>query len=45
MWPLLTAVVVGGMISDDRQHGTSAIYFSGAHLETGLHSDEVSAWQ
>ena len=28
MWPLLTAVVVGGMISDDRQHGTSAIYFS-----------------
>ena len=28
MWPLLTAIVVGGMISDDRQHGTSAIYFS-----------------
>ena len=28
MWPLLTAVVVRGMISDDRQHGTSAIYFS-----------------
>ena len=28
MWPLLTALVVGGMISDDRQHGTSAIYFS-----------------
>lgn len=28
MWPLLTAVVVGGMISDDRQNGTSAIYFS-----------------
>jgi ABC-type transport system involved in multi-copper enzyme maturation permease subunit len=27
-WPLLTALVVGGMISDDRQHGTSAIYFS-----------------
>ena len=28
MWPLLTAIVVGGMISDDRQHGTSAVYFS-----------------
>ena len=28
MWPLLTAIVVGGMISDDRQNGTSAIYFS-----------------
>ena len=28
MWPLLTALVVGGMISDDRQNGTSAIYFS-----------------
>tara|TARA_B100000579_G_scaffold430728_1_gene444618 strand:+ start:1336 stop:2421 length:1086 start_codon:yes stop_codon:yes gene_type:complete len=27
-WPLLTAVVVGGLISEDRQHGTSAIYFS-----------------
>jgi len=28
MWPLLTALVVGGMISDDRKNGTSAIYFS-----------------
>ncbi len=28
LWPLLTALVVGGMISDDRQHGTSALYFS-----------------
>ena len=28
MWPLLTALVVGGMISDDRRNGTSAIYFS-----------------
>ena len=28
MWPLLTALVVGGMISDDRSNGTSAIYFS-----------------
>ena len=27
-WPLLTALVVGGMISDDRRNGTSAIYFS-----------------
>ena len=27
-WPLITALVVGGMISEDRQHGTSAIYFS-----------------
>jgi ABC-type transport system involved in multi-copper enzyme maturation permease subunit len=27
-WPLLTAMVVGGMISDDRRNGTSAIYFS-----------------
>ncbi|MAK40388.1 MAG: hypothetical protein CL993_01500 [Euryarchaeota archaeon] len=27
-WPLLTALVVGGMISDDRKNGTSAIYFS-----------------
>ncbi len=27
-WPLLTALVVGGLISEDRQHGTSAIYFS-----------------
>ncbi|MEO2208869.1 MAG: ABC transporter permease [Candidatus Poseidoniia archaeon] len=28
MWPVLTALVVGGMISDDRKNGTSAIYFS-----------------
>lgn len=28
MWPLLTALVVGGMISDDRKNGTSALYFS-----------------
>ena len=28
MWPLLTALVVGGMISDDRRNGTSALYFS-----------------
>jgi len=28
MWPLLTALVVGGLISDDRRNGTSAIYFS-----------------
>tara|TARA_B100000902_G_scaffold99150_1_gene101564 strand:- start:27484 stop:28509 length:1026 start_codon:yes stop_codon:yes gene_type:complete len=28
MWPLLTALVVGGLISDDRKNGTSAIYFS-----------------
>ena len=27
-WPMLTALVVGGMISDDRKFGTSAIYFS-----------------
>ncbi len=27
-WPLLTALVIGGMISEDRAHGTSAIYFS-----------------
>ncbi|MEE3083488.1 MAG: ABC transporter permease [Candidatus Thermoplasmatota archaeon] len=27
-WPLITALVVGGLISEDRQHGTSAIYFS-----------------
>ena len=27
-WPLLTAMVVGGLISEDRQNGTSAIYFS-----------------
>jgi len=27
-WPLITALVVGGMISDDRQNGTSALYFS-----------------
>ena len=27
-WPLVTALVVGGMISEDRQHGSSAIYFS-----------------
>lgn len=27
-WPLLTALIVGGLISEDRQHGTSAIYFS-----------------
>ena len=27
-WPLLTALVVGGLISEDRQNGTSAIYFS-----------------
>ena len=27
-WPMLTALVVGGMISDDRKYGTSAIYFS-----------------
>ena len=27
-WPMLTALVVGGMISDDRKNGTSAIYFS-----------------
>ena len=27
-WPLLTALVVGGLISVDRQNGTSAIYFS-----------------
>lgn len=27
-WPLITALIVGGMISEDRQHGTSAIYFS-----------------
>ena len=28
MWPLLTALVVGGLVSDDRRNGTSAIYFS-----------------
>lgn len=28
MWPLLTALVVGGLVSDDRKNGTSAIYFS-----------------
>ena len=27
-WPLLTALIVGGLISEDRQHGTSAVYFS-----------------
>ena len=27
-WPLLTALIVGGLISEDRQFGTSAIYFS-----------------
>ena len=27
-WPLLSALVVGGMISDDRRNGTSAIYLS-----------------
>mgnify|MGYP001502171403 CR=1 FL=1 len=27
-WPLLTALVVGGLISEDREHGSSAIYFS-----------------
>ena len=27
-WPLLTALVIGGMISEDRAHGTSPIYFS-----------------
>jgi ABC-type transport system involved in multi-copper enzyme maturation permease subunit len=27
-WPLITALIVGGMISDDRQNGTSALYFS-----------------
>ncbi len=27
-WPLLTALVVGGLISEDRKHGSSAIYFS-----------------
>ena len=27
-WPLLTALIIGGMISEDRAHGTSAIYFS-----------------
>ncbi|MDP6906896.1 MAG: ABC transporter permease [Candidatus Thalassarchaeaceae archaeon] len=27
-WPLVTALIVGGLISEDRQHGTSAIYFS-----------------
>ncbi len=27
-WPLVTALIVGGMISDDRQNGTSALYFS-----------------
>lgn len=27
-WPLLTALVIGGMISEDRQNGSSAIYFS-----------------
>ena len=28
MWPLLTALVVGGLVSDDRRNGTSALYFS-----------------
>ena len=28
LWGQLTALVVGGMISDDRKNGTSAIYFS-----------------
>ena len=28
MWPLLTALVVGGLVSDDRKNGTSALYFS-----------------
>jgi ABC-type transport system involved in multi-copper enzyme maturation permease subunit len=27
-WPLITALIVGGMISEDRQNGTSALYFS-----------------
>ena len=28
MWPLLTALVVGGLVSDGRKNGTSALYFS-----------------
>ncbi len=27
-WPIVTALVIGGLISEDRQNGTSAIYFS-----------------
>ena len=27
-YPLVAALLVGGVISEDRQHGTSALYFS-----------------
>ncbi|MGB1765958.1 MAG: ABC transporter permease, partial [Poseidonia sp.] len=27
-YPIVAALLVGGVISEDRQHGTSALYFS-----------------
>ena len=27
-YPIVTALIIGGIISEDRQHGTSALYFS-----------------